>query len=36
MVSREWEALECCYKLTIETEVYWRRGAPPKRSGVID
>jgi len=36
MVSERWEALNCCYKLTIETEIYWRRGAPPERSGPLD
>jgi hypothetical protein len=36
MISDQWDAMECCYKLTIETEVYWRRGAPPERSDVID
>jgi hypothetical protein len=27
--------LNCCYKLMIETEVFWRTGAPPDR-GEID
>ncbi|MEN8168987.1 MAG: isopeptide-forming domain-containing fimbrial protein [Pseudomonadota bacterium] len=36
MIGSQWEALDCCYKLTIESEVFWRRGAPPERSGVID
>jgi large repetitive protein len=32
-VTGRWEKLECCRTLTIETEVFWRRGAPPdKRS----
>jgi large repetitive protein len=35
LLAREWEALDCCYQLTIETEVFWRRGAPPSRAGVI-
>lgn len=35
-VNREWEAIDCCYKLTVESEVYWRRGAPPERSGALD
>ncbi len=36
LIGNEWESLDCCYKLTIETEIFWRRGAPPERSGVID
>lgn len=36
MVTDAWEELNCCYKLTIESEVFWRRGAPPKRSGALD
>jgi uncharacterized repeat protein (TIGR01451 family) len=36
MIADKWDDLECCYQLTIETEVYWRRGAPPKRSGILD
>lgn len=35
-ITKKWEELNCCYKLTIETEIYWRRGAPPERSDVID
>jgi len=27
-----WEALACCYKLTIEPEVFWRLGAPPQQA----
>jgi large repetitive protein len=36
LLAREWEELDCCYQLSIETEVFWRRGAPPSRAGVID
>ncbi len=36
MIADKWDDLECCYQLTIETEVYWRRGAPPKHSGILD
>jgi hypothetical protein len=25
-----WHALNCCYELTIEREVFWLRGGPPK------
>jgi uncharacterized repeat protein (TIGR01451 family) len=28
-IMQTWEALNCCYQLTIEPEVFWRRGAPP-------
>ncbi|WP_175452576.1 isopeptide-forming domain-containing fimbrial protein [Thiohalomonas denitrificans] len=30
-ISGKWEELNCCYPLTVETETFWRRGAPPKR-----
>ena len=30
-ISRRWEELNCCYKLMIETEVFWRTGGPPNR-----
>ena len=36
MISSEWDEQNCCYKLAIESEVYWRRGAPPKRRGALD
>ncbi len=29
-----WEALDCCYQLTIEPEVFWRLGAPPEQPTV--
>ena len=25
-----WLAMNCCYELTIEREVFWLRGSPPK------
>ncbi len=28
-LQEDWKALDCCYELTIEPEIYWRRGAPP-------
>ena len=28
LISDRWEDLDCCYKLTIETEVFWRKGSP--------
>jgi uncharacterized repeat protein (TIGR01451 family) len=30
MIKDGWRALNCCYELTIEREVYWLRGSPPK------
>ncbi len=35
-IAEDWAALDCCYPLNIETEVFWRRGAPPARGGVLD
>jgi uncharacterized repeat protein (TIGR01451 family) len=29
-ITESWEALNCCYQLTIEPEVFWRLGAPPE------
>ena len=28
IVSNRWQQLNCCYKLTIEKEVFWRKGRP--------
>ncbi len=28
LISDRWQALDCCYRLTIETEVFWRKGSP--------
>jgi len=28
-ITDAWRALNCCYELTIEREVYWLRGSPP-------
>jgi hypothetical protein len=28
LISDRWEDLDCCYKLTIEKEVFWRKGSP--------
>ncbi|WP_226702045.1 DUF11 domain-containing protein [Microbulbifer elongatus] len=35
-IAEDWAALDCCYPLNIETEIFWRRGAPPERGGVLD
>jgi uncharacterized repeat protein (TIGR01451 family) len=29
-LTEAWEAEDCCYPLTIEPEIFWRRGAPIK------
>ena len=35
-VTGLWKQANCCYALTIETETYWRRGAPPARRGLAN
>ena len=30
-LTAAWDTANCCDPLTIESEVFWRRGAPPKR-----
>jgi uncharacterized repeat protein (TIGR01451 family) len=32
-VSEGWDEAKCGYPLTVEPEIFWRRGAPPKRDG---
>jgi len=31
LISDRWQELNCCYKLTIEKEVFWRKGNPSDR-----
>jgi uncharacterized repeat protein (TIGR01451 family) len=31
-IMNEWQALNCCYELVIEPEIFWRLGSPPKIS----
>lgn len=31
LISDRWKQLNCCYKLTIEKEVFWRKGNPSDR-----
>jgi len=31
-IMNEWQALNCCYELVIEPEIFWRLGSPPKKS----
>ncbi|WP_129648460.1 SdrD B-like domain-containing protein [Peristeroidobacter agariperforans] len=33
-IMQSWQALNCCYRLTIEPEVFWRRGGSPKQAAV--
>ncbi len=35
-VLKQWQALDCCYRLKVETGIYWRRGAPPEKNGVLE
>ncbi len=35
-IEKRWEELDCCYQLTIETEVFWRKGAPVDRGAFDD
>ena len=30
-VLNAWKAMDCCYQLTVEPEVFWRLGSPPKQ-----
>ncbi|MBN1239909.1 MAG: DUF11 domain-containing protein [Gammaproteobacteria bacterium] len=30
-IVEAWEAMDCCYELEIEPEIFWRRGAPPEQ-----
>lgn len=34
-ITDAWEALDGGYELTIEPEVFWRRGGPPDRSSLL-
>ncbi|MCG6939587.1 MAG: DUF11 domain-containing protein [Gammaproteobacteria bacterium] len=31
LISDRWQEIDCCYKLTIEKEVFWRKGNPSDR-----
>jgi hypothetical protein len=31
-ITQSWRELDCCYELTVETEVFWRRGGPPQQA----
>ena len=30
-IMSEWQALNCCYELVVEPEIFWRLGGPPAR-----
>jgi hypothetical protein len=30
-IEEAWTALDCCYRLEVEPEVFWRLGGPPDR-----
>jgi hypothetical protein len=30
-IMSEWRALNCCYELVIEPEIFWRLGGPAER-----
>jgi uncharacterized repeat protein (TIGR01451 family) len=31
-IAQSWKELDCCYNLTVETQVFWRRGGPPQQA----
>jgi len=31
LISKRWQEIDCCYKLEIEKEVFWRKGKPSDR-----
>jgi len=33
-IAQSWRKLDCCYKLAVETQVFWRRGGPPQQADV--
>ena len=33
-IGDAWKALDCCYQLTVEPEVFWRRGGPVRQSAL--
>ncbi len=35
-IENRWEDLDCCYQLTIETEIFWRKGGPPDKGEFDD
>ncbi len=35
-IEKRWQELNCCYQLSIETEVFWRKGGPVNREEFND
>jgi hypothetical protein len=33
-IAQSWRELDCCYRLAVETQVFWRRGGPPQQADV--
>jgi large repetitive protein len=31
-ITQAWRELDCCYDLTVETQVFWRLGGPPQQA----
>jgi large repetitive protein len=31
-ISHSWREFDCCYQLSIEQQVFWRLGGPPKQA----
>jgi hypothetical protein len=31
LISNAWQDLDCCYRLVVEHEVFWRMGKPPEK-----
>jgi len=31
IINERWTRINCCYKLMIETEVFWRKGGPVEK-----
>lgn len=31
-ITQSWQELDCCYRLTIESQVFWRLGGPPQQA----
>jgi large repetitive protein len=31
-ILQQWKALDCCYELEVEQEIFWRRGAPATKA----
>jgi hypothetical protein len=36
LITEAWRDLDCCYRLVVEHDVFWRRGAPSKRDPTLE